>query len=40
MEVGREAANILIDKVEGLTDPDKVEKRVVKTRLVVRGSSK
>lgn len=30
VEVGREAANILIDKVEGLTDPDKVEKRVVK----------
>lgn len=40
VEVGCEAVNILIDKVEGLTDPDKVEKRVVKTRLVVRGSSK
>lgn len=40
VEVGREAANILIDKVEGLTDLNKVEKRVVKTRLVVRGSSR
>lgn len=40
VEVGREAANILIDKVEGLTPNDKVEKRVVRTRLVVRGSSK
>lgn len=40
VEVGKEAATILIDKVEKLSDPDKIEKRVVRTRLVVRGSSK
>lgn len=38
--VGREAANILIDKAEGLIPPQKTEKRVVRTRLVVRGSSR
>ena len=40
VEVGKEAATILMDKVERLTDPDKIEKRVVRTRLVVRGSSR
>lgn len=40
VEVGKEAATILIDKVEKLSDPDKIEKRVVRTRLVVRGSSR
>lgn len=40
VEVGKEAATILMDKVEKLSDPDKIEKRVVRTRLVVRGSSK
>ncbi len=40
VEVGREATDILIDKVEGITPNDKVEKRVVRTRLVVRGSSR
>ena len=39
-EVGREAAEILIDKVEGIIPTDKIEKRVVRTRLVVRGSSR
>ena len=39
-EVGREAADILIDKVEGIIPTDKIEKRVVRTRLVVRGSSR
>ena len=38
--VGREAANILIDKAEGLIPPQKIEKRVIRTRLVVRGSSR
>ena len=38
--VGEEAATILMDKVEGLSPLDKVEKRVVKTRLVVRGTTK
>ena len=40
VEVGKEAATILMDQVERLTDPDKIEKRVVRTRLVVRGSSR
>lgn len=40
VEVGREAADILIDKVEGIIPTDKIEKRVVRTRLVVRGSSR
>ena len=38
--VGEEAATILMDKVEGLSPLDKIEKRVVKTRLVVRGTTK
>ena len=33
-------ANILIDKAEGLIPPQKIEKRVIRTRLVVRGSSR
>ena len=40
VEVGREAAEVLINKVEGLTPSEKIEKRVVRTRLVVRGSSR
>jgi LacI family transcriptional regulator, repressor for deo operon, udp, cdd, tsx, nupC, and nupG len=40
VEVGKEAATILMDQVERLTGPDKIEKRVVRTRLVVRGSSR
>lgn len=40
VEVGREAADILINKVEGLVPTEKIEKRVVRTRLVVRGSSR
>ena len=39
-QVGRAAAKILIDKVEGIIPLDKVEKRVVRTKLVVRGSTK
>ena len=38
--VGEEAATILMDKVEGIIPIDKVEKRVVRTRLVVRGTTK
>ncbi len=40
VEVGRQAATILMDKVEKITPQDKIEKRVVRTRLVVRGSSR
>ncbi len=38
--VGEEAVEILIDKVEGLTPFDKVEKRIVRTRLVIRGTTR
>ena len=39
-KVGEEAATILMDKVEGLSPLDKIEKRVVRTRLVVRGTTR
>ena len=38
--VGEEAVGILMDKVEGLLPLDKVEKRVVRTRLVIRGTTR
>ena len=38
--VGREAVNILLDHVEKRIEPGKVEKRVVKTRLIVRGTTR
>ena len=38
--VGEEAANILIGQVEGSIPRDEVEKRVVRTRLVVRGTTR
>ena len=38
--VGEEAAGILMDKVDGLSPIDKVEKRIVRTRLVIRGTTK
>lgn len=38
--VGEEAAEILMDKVEGHSPIDKVEKRVVRTRLIIRGTTK
>ena len=38
--VGEEAVNILIDQVEGSIPMDDVEKRVVRTRLVVRGTTR
>ena len=40
VRVGEEAANILISKVEGLLPPDKVEKRIVRTKLVIRGTTR
>lgn len=39
-EVGKEAASILIDMVERKYPIDHVEKRIVKTRLVVRGTTR
>ena len=38
--VGEEAAEILIDKVEGLSPMAKIEKRIVRTRLIVRGTTR
>ena len=38
--VGEEAAEILMDKVEGLSPMEKVEKRIVRTRLVIRGTTR
>ena len=39
-KVGEEAANILMDKVEGISTKEKIEKRVVRTRLVIRQSTR
>ena len=38
--VGEEAAEILMDKVEGLSPMEKIEKRVVRTRLIIRGTTR
>ena len=38
--VGEEATEILIDKVEGRCPMDKVEKRIVRTRLIIRGTTR
>ncbi|WP_407401067.1 LacI family DNA-binding transcriptional regulator [Sodaliphilus sp.] len=40
IDVGREAVNILVGIVEGEIDRNRAEKRIVKTRLVVRGTTK
>ncbi len=40
VRVGEEAANILISKVEGMLPMDKIEKRIVRTRLVIRGTTR
>lgn len=38
--VGEEAANILIGHVEGTIPKEKAEKRIVRTRLIIRGTTK
>jgi len=38
--VGEEAAVILMDKVEGISPLEKIEKRIVRTRLVIRGTTR
>ena len=40
VKVGQESVDILINQVEGVIPLDKVEKRVVRTRLVVRGTTR
>lgn len=39
-ELGRQAAIILINKVEGITPLNRVEKQVVRTNIVVRGTTR
>ena len=39
-EMGKQAADIIISKAEGMTPVDKVEKRVIRTKLIVRGTTK
>lgn len=39
-QVGEEAAGVLIDKVEGTIAPEAVVRRVVRTRLIVRGTTR
>ena len=39
-QVGEEAANILIGHVEGIIPMDKAERRIVRTRLVIRGTTR
>lgn len=39
-QVGREAADILISQVEGRLPKDKVQRRIVKTRLIHRGTTR
>ncbi len=40
VKVGEEAADILIGQVEGTIPKDKAERRIVRTRLVIRGTTK
>ena len=39
-QVGREAVRILIRHVEGIIPEDEIEKRIVSTKLIVRGSTR
>ena len=40
MKVGEEAVDIFINQVEGIIPRDKPQRRVVRTRLVIRGTTK
>ncbi len=40
VKIGKEAADVLIDYAEGRIPLHKVEKRVVRTRLIIRGTTK
>ena len=40
VRVGEEAASILIDQVEGRLPKNRVERRVVRTRLILRGTTR
>lgn len=38
--LGQEAANILIDQAEGILPKNKVQRRIIRTKLIVRGTTK
>ena len=40
MKVGQEAVDILIGHVEGTIPRDKMERRIIRTRLIIRGTTK
>jgi LacI family transcriptional regulator/LacI family repressor for deo operon, udp, cdd, tsx, nupC, and nupG len=40
IKVGEEAADILIGHVEGIIPLDKAERRIVRTRLIIRGTTR
>ena len=40
VKVGEEAADILIGHVEGVIPPDKADRRIVRTRLIIRGTTR
>ena len=40
MRVGEEAANILIDQVEGVIPKTRIEKRIIRTWLIIRGTTR
>ncbi|MBQ3630833.1 MAG: LacI family DNA-binding transcriptional regulator [Prevotella sp.] len=40
LRVGEEAANILISQVEGTLPHDRIERRIVRTRLIIRGTTR
>lgn len=40
VKVGVEAADILIGHVEGTTPRNKMERRIVRTRLIIRGTTR
>ena len=39
-KVGEEAADILIGHVEGTISPGKIERRIIRTRLIIRGTTR
>ena len=39
-QVGKEAADILISQVEGRLPKNKIERRIVRTKLILRGTTK
>lgn len=40
MKLGKQAVSILIDQIEGILPMDKAVKKIVKTQLVIRGTTR